>query len=77
MVRCRGAERGRGKTGFELFENEARVEVNVATDGEDGDAAVVDVEGGKVGAGKGGGLELGKLWTRKSVSGGQLLTHWA
>jgi len=44
---------------FEFAQDEPRVEVDIPADGEDGDAAVRDAQGGEVGSGQGGGLELG------------------
>lgn len=43
---------------FEFPQDEARVEVDVPADGEDGDAAMRDAQGGEIRAGKSGGLEL-------------------
>lgn len=48
---------GGGEEGVELGEDEARVVVDVASDGDDGDAAVGDAEGFDVGARHDGGLD--------------------
>ncbi len=53
-----GVGGGGGEEGVELADDEARVEVDVPADGEDGDAPVGDTQGGEVGAGHGYGLDL-------------------
>ena len=47
-----GREAVRGDEGLAFLDDEAAVAVDVSADGEDGDAAVVDVEGGEDGAGE-------------------------
>ena len=64
-----GLERGRGRREprvrgarreerVELADDQAAVDVDVAADGEEGDAAVGDAEGGEGGAREDGGLDL-------------------
>lgn len=51
-------------------DDQARVAVDVAADGEEGDASVGDAEGGEEGAGEVGGLQLGKLGREGRGRGG-------
>lgn len=53
----RGVRCGRGEELVELGEDEARVVVDVPTDGDDGDAAVGNAEGFDVWARHDGGLD--------------------
>jgi hypothetical protein len=50
--------RGRRANGGELVENEARVQVDVPADREDGNPPVSNAQGGEVGAGKNRRLQL-------------------